>query len=309
MSDLVPYLHGKSFLIKSGYLILIVAVSMVLSMVIGLIIAVPFFGVDVLNRLYVVNDFNDEINIGFLKYFQIINQIGVFILPAIVFSYLENRKVIQYLRIDRRPSLSSLFFAIVLIFSAIPLINWMVEINEQMKLPYFLKNIEEWMRENEDKTNLLTEAFLNVNTWGGLMVNLVIIGLLAAVGEELLFRGVILRILFDGLKNIHIAVLFSSLIFSAMHFQFYGFLPRTVLGLIFGYLYFWTGSLWIPIVLHFVFNGATVTIAFLYRKGLISTDMESFGATDNVYIISASILLTIVFLWMISRNNKKPYAF
>jgi membrane protease YdiL (CAAX protease family) len=309
MSELLPYLHGKSFWIKSGYLVLIIALSMVLSMAIGLIIAIPFFGIDVLTSVYEISDFNDPKNIGFLKYFQIINQVGVFIIPAIVFSYLENRKVNQYFRIDRWPSLFSLFFAVLLIFSAIPFINWMVEINEQMKLPYFMKSIEEWMRENEDKTNLLTEAFLNVSTWSGLVVNLVIIGLLAAVGEELLFRGVVLRILFDGLKNIHIAILLSALIFSALHFQFYGFLPRTVLGLIFGYLYFWTGSLWIPIVLHFVFNGATVTVAFLYRKGLIATDMESFGTTDNIYIISASILLTIGLFLIISKSNKKPYTF
>ena len=243
-----------------------------------------------------LTDINNESTIGFLKYFQVINQLGVFILPVIFYAYLENRKIGNYLKIDKKPGLSLLFLSAILIFVSIPAINWMVVINEQMSLPDFMQGIETWMRSSEDKAKELTDVFLEVDTIRGLLVNLFIIAFLAALGEELLFRGVVLQLLLDGLKNSHLAVIISSIFFSAMHLQFFGFLPRTVLGILFGYVFIWTGSLWIPIILHFLFNGITVVAAYLYNTGQISIDVETFGTTDNNLIIAGSFVLSIIIL-------------
>ena len=303
MLDFFPYLKDKSILYKISTLVLIIAISLVLLMVIGILLAVPFFGTGFLKGFNAMNDFNDSTTIAFLKYFQVVNQIGVFILPALLYGYLENRNACSYLKIDQKPGIYLLFISILLIIAFIPAVNAMVWLNEQMKLPTFIKGIEDWMRESEDKTNLLTEAFLNVSTLGGLIINLFIIGFLAALGEEFLFRGVILRLFSDGLKNTHLAVILSAILFSAFHLQFFGFLPRTALGILFGYIYVWSGSLWIPVILHFIFNGTTVVVAYLYQNGFISTDIESFGVTDNVFIISASFIFTFLFLWIIYRNR------
>jgi uncharacterized protein len=291
-------------LIRMSSLLLIISLSLVFLMAIGIVLAIPFFGLGFLTDFNGMGDLQNNTNIAFLKYFQVINQIGVFILPAIIFAFLESRNVGQYFGTGYKPGLYLLFISILLIIVFIPAVNSMVLLNEQMKLPGFLKNIEIWMRESEDKTNLLTEAFLNVNTVGGLLLNLFIIGFLAALGEELLFRGVILRLFYDGLKNHHLAILISSLLFSAFHLQFYGFLPRTALGMVFGYIYIWSGSVWIPIILHFIFNGTTVFVAFLFQRGFISTDMESFGSTDNTYVILTSFVLTFLFLWVFYKHKK-----
>jgi len=307
MLDFFPYLKDKSILYKISTLVLIIAISLVLLMVIGILLAVPFFGTGFLTGFNAMNDFNDITTIAFLKYFQVVNQIGVFILPALLYGYLENRNSCTYLNIDRKPGIYILFISIFLIIAFIPAVNAMVWLNEQMKLPAFMKGIEDWMRESEDKTNLLTEAFLSVSTLGGLIINLFIIGFLAALGEEFLFRGVVLRLLSDGLKNTHLAVMLSAILFSAFHMQFFGFLPRTALGILFGYIYVWSGSLWIPVILHFIFNGTTVAVAYLYQNGSISTDIESFGVTDNVFIISASFIFTFLFLWIIYRNRRAAF--
>lgn len=304
MLDFLPYLKDKSIVFKISTLVLIIAISLLLVMVIGILLAIPFFGTSLLKNFNAMNDFSDNTTIAFLKYIQVINQIGVFILPALLYGYLENRNACTYLKIDRKPGISLLFISILLIIAFIPAVNAMVWLNEQMNLPTFMKGIEDWMRESEDKTNLLTEAFLNVNTLGGLIINLLIIGFLAALGEEFLFRGVILRLFSDVLKNTHLAVILSAILFSAFHMQFYGFLPRAALGILFGYIYVWSGSLWIPIILHFIFNGTTVVVAYLFQNGLISTDVESFGVTDNVFIISASFIFTFLFLWIIYRNRR-----
>jgi membrane protease YdiL (CAAX protease family) len=307
MIEFLPKLSDKSIWIKFGTLLLIIAISMVLLMVIGFLIAIPFYGIGFIKEFGTTNDLSNQTIVGFLKYFQVINQIGVFVLPAIAFAYLEKKNVGNYLLINSKPQITSLIISILLIIASVPAINWMVGVNEQLQLPRFMKEIEDWIRDSEDNAGLLTDAFLNVNTLSGLFINLFIIAFLAAIGEEFLFRGVVLRILFDELKNPHIAVLLSSVLFSALHLQFFGFLPRTALGVLFGYVFLWTGSLWIPVILHFIFNGTTVVVAYLYQKGLISTDIESFGTTGNVWIILASFILTFIFLGMIFKRRRMPF--
>lgn len=304
MFDFIPHLQGKPFFYKVAILILIIAVSLLLTTIVGILIAIPIFGIGILENFVELSDISNESTIGFLKYFQVINQLGVFIIPVLFYAYLENRKVGKYLKINNKPGISYLFMSAILIFVSIPAINWMVVMNEQMSMPDFMKGIESWMRDSEDKAKLLTDAFLEVDTIGGLLVNLFIIAFLAALGEELLFRGVILQLLWDGLKNSHMAVIISSILFSAMHLQFFGFLPRTILGILFGYVFIWTGSLWIPIILHFLFNGVTVVAAYLYNTGQISIDVETFGTTNNNLIIIGSFVLSVIFLFFIYKTKR-----
>lgn len=306
MVDFLPTLFDKPVWMRIFTLLLLIAVSLLLSAVIGIIIGIPIFGFEIITQLSELNDFNNSETISILKYFQVINQIGVFVLPAIAFAYLETRKPSDYLKANQKPSFVFLFFAILLIIASIPATNWMVVINESMKLPEFLKSIEDWMRDSERNANQLTEAFLNVNTVGGLIVNIFIIALVAAVGEELLFRGIILRLLIEWTKNIHWGVILSSILFSALHMQFFGFLPRMTLGILFGYIFIWSGTIWIPIILHFLFNGLTVVGAYLYNTGKIQTDVESLGSTNNVLIILLSFLFTLAILYTLYRIRKKP---
>ena len=303
MFEFLPYLNSKSILLKVSVLLLLIAVSFVLTMVIGLVVAIPIFGTSILENFTNLNDSFDESTISFLKYFQVVNQIGIFILPVLLYAWLENRNVGSYLRINCKLGVIHLMLSVLLIFVSIPVINWMVEINQQMSLPDFMKGIENWMRESEDKTNKLTEIFLNVNTINGLIINLFIIAFLAAVGEELLFRGVVLRLILEGTKSIHLAIILSSVLFSAIHMQFYGFLPRAILGILFGYVFILTDTLWIPIILHFIFNGITVVAAYLFNKGLISTDIDSIGTSNSSMIIIGSFVLMIFFLFLLYRKK------
>jgi membrane protease YdiL (CAAX protease family) len=303
MSDYLPYLKDKPFYQKIIALLLLMAISLVLMMVIGLVIAIPFWGIGILENFSQSIDYTSEVAVSFLKYFQVVNQIGVFILPVICFAYFENRNVGSYLRINRRPGGALLIVAIIMFLASIPAVNWMIGINEKMHLPDFMAAIEEWMRSNEDNLGQLTEAFMKTNTFTGLFVNLFIIGFLAALGEEFLFRGVILRLFFDWSKNVHIAVFVSAIIFSAFHLQFFGFLPRVFLGILLGYAFISSGTLWTPIILHFIFNGIAVVAAFSFERGWISTDMEEFGSTENPIIISLSLLLSLMLLFFLYRKG------
>jgi len=307
MFEFLPYLKNKPYRIRGLVLILLIAVSLLLTMVLGIVLALPFFGISIFEQFNTLNDYSSKTTIHFLKYFQVINQIGFFILPAIFYAYLVNRNPVNYLKLNTKINVAYFFVAAILIVVSIPAINWLVEINEGMKLPGILKGVENWMRDSENKTIELTEAFLNVTTPVGLFVNLIIIALLAAVGEELLFRGVILQLFIEWFKNKHLAIIVSAVLFSALHLQFYGFLPRMVLGILFGYIFIWSGSLWLPILLHFIFNGITVVAVYLYNIGYIQTDVESFGVSDSVLVVISSFVLIVLLLFVMFRMGRlKP---
>ena len=134
---------------------------------------------------------------------------------------------------------------------------------------------------------------LDVDTFGGLLLNLLIIALIPAVGEELTFRGVLQQGLMRKM-NPHVAIVISAAIFSFIHFQFFGFLPRLFLGLLLGYMFYITGSLWTSILMHFVNNGTVVVLYYLNNKGSISMDVEHFGEAPNSWMVTISAVVTVL---------------
>jgi hypothetical protein len=288
-------------------LLLLILSSTLFTFFVGILLAMPFYGTDVLNILVDAGNLTSDSDIALLKYFQVVNQLGIFFIPVLVFALLVTRHVSSYLHLNRKPAPASVLLTILLVFSILPVIHLLVEINEDMQLPRFLGWLEDWMKSSEESAMKLTEAFLGTKTISGLLINIFMIGLMAAVGEELLFRALLIRIFKDWFNNLHVAVVLSSVLFSAFHLQFFGFLPRFVLGLIFAYLFVWSGSLWLPILAHFVNNASAVLVYFLVNTGKIQTEAEQFGATDNTFLLIFSIFTSIVFLILIFYIEKKRH--
>jgi len=286
---------------KFLFLIMIVFSSFLTVFLIGFLIGLPFFGTDFLTQSGEIN-YEDPSTLAMLKYFQIISQIGFFIVPAFLFAYLMEGRPSEYLFLKRKTAMLSLLLVACLVLFSMPLISWLIEINEAMHLPAFMKKTEAWMKESEEQTGLLTEAFLNTSSWGGFAVNILMIALIPAIGEELLFRGILVRLFREWTRNIHWAVIISAILFSSMHLQFYGFLPRLVLGLILGYLFVWSARLWVAVWAHFVNNIAAVIAAFLYAKGWSDYDFNQPGNAPKFWEILLSALLTGVLLWIIFRH-------
>ncbi len=297
MNDFPPYLKILSFL-------LIILVSLLFTFLLGLIIAIPFFGIDVITQLPEMTDISNSDSLGLSKYFQIVNQIGLFIIPSLIFAFLVNRNILKYLKIDIKPLNFSMLAGFLMILLAMPLVGYFTEINEMLNLPESLSGLENWMRESEAKAMELTEAFLDVGTVSGLSVNLLMIAIIPALGEEFMFRGIFLRLFKEWTKNVHLAVIISAVLFSALHLQFYGFLPRMMLGIILGYLFVWSGSIWIPVFVHFTNNAAVVIAYYLANRGIINSDLESFGSTDNINYLFGSIIIVFFLIIMIYKKEK-----
>ena len=233
-----------------------------------------------------------------MKIGQGLASIFMFVVPPIVYYYItrkENR--MQALGLRRLSSPWWLIIvAVALMFVSIPVTTTLTTWNEGMHLGGAFSGIEKWMKELEETAQALTDKMANVDTIGGLLLNLVVIALIPAVGEEMTFRGVLQQSLTRRM-NPHIAIILSAAIFSFFHFQFYGFLPRLFLGILLGYMFYITGSLWTSILMHFVNNGAAVTLYYLGNIGVIE-DAEHWGETQNVWIIVASTVMTLgLIIW------------
>lgn len=175
--------------------------------------------------------------------------------------------------------------------------GWLQELNQNIVFPESLKGLEALLKGMEDKLAEATKFFTEYTSFWQFLLAFLVIAVIAGIGEELVFRGLIMRKLFLGTKNIHIAVWVSGFIFAVIHFQFYGILPRMMLGVLFGYLYYWTGNIIVPIFAHIFNNGLAVTLMYLHNINIIKTDLESIDKVP-LPIVGFSLLATIGLMFL-----------
>ena len=205
-----------------------------------------------------------------------------FILPAVVTMAIIYRRPFHVMGLDRAPSWLAITIVIVFYVISLPAMNWLVEMNKAMSLPSWMAGIEQAMRTAEDSAAEVTQEMLNINSVGQLILCVLVVGVMAGLSEEMLFRGAMLRTMQDSRLGKHAVVWITAILFSAFHLQFYGFVPRMLLGVWLGYLFVWTGSLWVPIIAHTLNNSTVVLMSYLSNKGVIP---EGFG--DNLGLPAA----------------------
>lgn len=241
-----------------------------------------------------------------MKIGQGISSAMIFIAPPMILYAFTRHQPMRELGFRKPNSAWLLLIGVVLMFVSLPLTNLLTSWNEKMNFGAAFESLEALLQQLEETAGDLTERMLQVDSFSGLLFNLLVIALIPAIGEELTFRGVLQQAL-TRRCNVHVAVFLSAFIFSFIHFQFYGFLPRMFLGLLLGYLFYYSGSLWTSILMHFVNNGAAVVVAYLDYKGLIDVDIDHFGATSNVWLLGASLVVTVGLI-ILSAKFKNKYG-
>lgn len=290
-ADNTPY---SKFLISVG-IILICAVFFTL---VSTFLASVFYGVDMAQLAVLMSELDKPSNIAVLKMVQTVSAIGTFIVPPFILAWLFHPAPLNFLSINKKPAALPVLLITSLLLLSVPLINYLGVLNSYFHLPPFLKGMEEWMKASEEQAARITEAFLVMKSPGELFFNLFMIALIPAIGEELLFRGVVQNIFSRWLKNNHVAVWLSAILFSAMHMQFYGFIPRLMLGVMLGYLLVWSGNIWWPIIAHFINNAAAVIFSYLYQNNLSQFDADNIGtgeAQANIVLLSLSCTGILLF--------------
>ncbi len=237
-----------------------------------------------------------------LKWLQALLSIAIFLLPAIVFAYLSDRRPFNYLGSRAPQPFSFWWLGIALMVLAYPAASWLNMLNQQMHLPASLKSVEDSMRLAEDNAIELMKAFLEMKSPADLVLMIFLIAVLPAVCEEFFFRGVLQRLFIQISHRPWIGIFITAVLFSAFHGQFFGFFPRLLLGILLGAIYWYSGSIWPAILGHFVNNA--VQVVMVYRNNAF-IDQEP--VVPPVYVIG-SVLAIIGIVWFMRRISHTHYG-
>ena len=243
-----------------------------------------------------------------LKWLQFIQTVATFLMPSILGAWIwsEDRKPFTWLRLTRTTHWSHYLLAVGIMLCAVPGINLLADLNSRIVLPESLDFIEQILKRQEEAAAALTERFLQADHVGVLLINIGLMALLPALAEEVSFRGTLQQILAQGKLRgqIHVAIWATAFIFSAIHMQFYGFVPRMLMGVMFGYIFVWTGTLWVPILMHFTNNGLAVMAYYLIGENEESKNIaDTFGAGDTWWVGVISIVITSLGLLIFYRRT------
>lgn len=242
----------------------------------------------------------------------VIQDLLVFIAPALIISLLITRLPADFLCLRKLPSFKACLITILILLLSIPAMNFIVYCNESIVLPDAFRGLEEWLKQAEENSRNSISILLGTPTIGNLIMSILIVGLLTGLSEELLFRGALQNIIYSKPTNYHLAVWVTAILFSIMHMQFYGIIPRILLGAFFGYLAVWSGSIWLPVIAHSFNNIMVVISTWLITNNTTNVDINKFATeitTENIIFVLISIIATFIAIiklkGIISSNNKK----
>lgn len=231
---------------------------------------------------------------------QVCNQVIGLLLPPLLYVMLVYEKPFNYLGCNELPKWSLL--GIVAMFTVLPFNAWVAKWNENIVFPESMAAWESKLKALHGTYETTSDLLMNGSN---LVIGIVIFGLLAAISEEFLFRSVIQKALVKLFKNAHIGIIVTALVFSAFHTDFYGFFPRFILGLMLGYMFWMSGSIWASIIMHFTNNATIVMLYFLNKKEVINIDVESVGSTNNAFFIILSLVVTVAIFIVCNRLKCK----
>lgn len=237
-----------------------------------------------------------------IRIVQLFSLIGLFLFPAFLSAYLFSSDWKAYLYLDKGVRLDHLIYTIILIIVLQPFLSWIVYINNQIVLPESLSGLETLLRSMEKSAEDNIMLILTTDSIAVCLINILLISVLTAIGEEAFFRGVLQRIMLEQTKCAWVAIMVIAIVFSAIHFQFYGFFARMFLGLVLGYLVFASKSLLLPIVAHAVNNLIAVLQIHFDQIYNINKTKE---LPPRGIVVLLSIFISAFFLRLLIRSFRR----
>lgn len=242
--------------------------------------------------------------ISFLKVFQLIMTTLSFLVPALLLAHQSVPKGFLYLQVNHVVSSRLIMVVIVLVLSIQPLLNASTEWLANWSLPSSLSGLEQALKSIEKNNVILIKQFLDVHSFGGVVFNVLLVAIVPAIAEEFFFRGGLLQLLAEKM-NLHVAIWVTAMIFSIVHFDVTGFIPRLFIGALLGYLFVWSGSLWTAICAHFINNLLAVLMEFLIYNQFIDKSAEHFGTGSSLWISFVGLLLFCLLFWALYRMRTR----
>lgn len=300
LADRTPY---RKFLIIVG----LTLIGTVLFSALGGLLSEALFGIGLTDLQGDISAKSAESSlVNAVRLIQTFSLLGSFLVPALLSAWLFSEESTTFLGIDTIPHRGLMLLVPVVFLCAVPFINWMMAINQGIRLPESLRSVEDWMRATEEAAARLTELLVSGTSTADLVLNLLVIAVIPGIAEEFLFRGVLQRqfTLLSG--NRHAGIWLTAFLFSALHMQFLGFIPRFFLGALLGYLYSWSGSLWLSVFAHFCNNAFAVILTWAFAAGHIQLNPDTWGTgPQDAAALGASVFLTLSGIALISRSSKR----
>jgi len=281
------------------YLAAFVVLGMMVGMFLAMVVLEMGFGYGMQEVAQIMQnpaDFPEGRNA--LLVYQGLTHVFGFTFGVLALFKLTNKFPNEYLSSKPSVPLALLLLSGLVIITIMPANSWLIEWNATFNFPDFLEGFERQAKETEERLKVLTQYLTQFNSVGAMLFGVLIVAVIPAIGEELVFRGVLQQELIRWAKNPHVGIWVAAFVFGAIHMQFYGFFPRMALGVVLGYLYYWSGNIWVPILGHFMNNGFTVFVLYLQQRGTVEIDIESTDATTwplslLSLFISAAILYVL----------------
>ena len=277
----------------------------------GLFIIATFFGIYILSSMTGISlaqlqdsskwDLTNPKMITFMRGMILLQFLFLFTLPSLVFSVLSDPKPMQYLGLKAPNSAIYWVWGILIILVAYPFVEYVGFVNQ--KIPVGAET-ERWMKGMEEEAARQIKFMLQERTPAELLKNLVFIALFAGVGEELFFRGILQRMFIRLTRNPWMGIILTAAIFSGIHFQFYGFLPRLFLGVLLGAIYWYSGSLWIAMLAHFFYDAAVIVLVYFNPHMLENADATLIKGQEFALLIGAMISLAVTFVILHQMQKK-----
>ena len=289
----------KSLGLKFALFSMITFISAVLFTLISYALLPLLFDIGFSDLSSFLSDYTIPKSVNALKFLQLFTSVGLFILPPLSFAYFTGFQLQLLQKINRQ----TVLLAITIMLIAIPFVAYLMQWNQTLHLPDSLEAVQRWIEVSEQKATELTEAFLVMNSIGDLLINLLLIALIPAIGEELLFRGVLQQLFIKWTGKAHLAIFISAFLFSAIHLQFLGFLPRFVLGIVLGYMFYWSKNLWLPILAHFTNNALAIIFTYHFVSEKIQIDFLNEETLVNISVALISLLAIALLMFLLHKNT------
>lgn len=294
------FLSGKAFYHKILVLVLLFLAMYILVPIIFLVISIPIWGSEIIEP---ISGSSSPLNINIMKVLQLFTQIGIFGISAWLFVRMQTNKVSKHLSLNHFSNFKTHLLSIGLLLCALPLVYETMLWNESIPFPEKFSSLYQSLIQQQYRSEEMMNLFLNTQGVGGLLFNIFLIALIPAFFEELFFRGALQKLFLDTFKNEHISIFIVAILFSAIHLQFFSFLPRFVLGLALGYMAFYSGSLWTSIVAHALNNGVSVVIAWMFYNGYTHINYQEIGETPYWGITVLSIIACFILIYLLRKTN------
>jgi CAAX protease family protein len=230
---------------------------------------------------------------------------GFILAPWILLKYYYQGDINNFSVAKTKPVLVLITLFIALFFMGVnaPFIEW----NQNFIFPEALAGLEEKLKAIEETLAETSTFITNFDSLGQLFIGLIVVAVIPGIGEEFVFRGLVQNHIFGISKNIHVAIWLGALLFSLFHLQFYGLVPRMLLGAMFGYLYYFSGNIIYPMVAHFFNNGFTLVMLYLFRQDMLEYNIEDTDVLPWSQVVFAAAITGVMFM-SFKRNAKQGLA-